>query len=206
MIAQTFKPGALVMSRDPGRKMATSIAPHGPWIYHDITKYGLALIRHPRTGERRRVPPSLLANYEPTSLSEYFDHVYWGWQRDVHGAVAYRKPLPPTEHSPLVGRQIGEIHGRTHHAFPPYLVAGLARGGIDVMLCAGDGWRASTSGDPAELKDNDPRWIYIGGANVPFEWEDAITEALHEIGSSTLWRVREMSFRPEPDRHSGRHR
>ena len=115
---------------------------------------------------------------------------FWGWQTTPEG-TAYRVRLPPMKAFPLVSRTIGR-HGFVVAAMmPPYLVAALIPGGIDVMLCIGSGGRARLPGI------GEAHWVYADGPYVPEEWRPIIAGALEEI--SGYWPDKRFIFQPFPD-------
>ncbi len=122
---------------------------------------------------------------------EILNEGFWGWQTTPEG-TAYRVRLPPTKAFPLVPRTVGR-HGLVVAAMmPPYLVADLIPGGIDVMLCIGTGRRAALPGI-----GEDPHWVYADGPYVPEEWKPIIAGALEEIRG--YWPKGTLIFRPTPD-------
>lgn len=105
-----------------------------------------------------------------------------------------RRPLPIREHFPALKRPCGNIDGVTELDHPPYIVveAGWWDGEQDsfcLMLCRGDGWRACWyDGNPIDLVNDDSRWIYADGTNVPEEWRLPIAAAIAEVRERYTWK------------------
>lgn len=118
---------------------------------------------------------------EADRLLEHF----WGWSGSG-GQEDFHAPLPPTEAFPTMRRAPGID-------MPPYLLARGMQGCVEIMLCAGDGRRASY--DP-EWQDPS-QFVYVGGENVPGEWKHAIAMAVNVVGRH--WPGIVLMLRPKPD-------
>lgn len=111
----------------------------------------------------------------------------WGFDT---GCGDYRAPLP------IVGVHTARERKGLDEPHPPYIVASKAgRWDIFVMLCDGDGWRATEDGTGQKDKGKED-WIYADGDNVPEEWKEPIAEALRAIRQH--WRGRRLHFRDNP--------
>ncbi len=125
------------------------------------------------------------------NAEEMLNEGFWGWQTTPEG-TAYRVRLPPMKAFPLLPRTIGRDGFVVAAMMPPYLVAGLIRQGIDVMLCGGDGHRLALPGISER-----PHRVYVDGPYVPVEWRPIIQAALLEIQDH--WPDKTLIFRPRPD-------
>lgn len=124
---------------------------------------------------------------------------YWGFQKVSWGGEAsanvFRTPLPPTEQCPRVSRPCGNIDGVRTLLMPPYVCADLDQNGnVDVMICGGDGWRASHDSEQKDPRQRDPeQWIYADGDDLPEEWKAPLAEALEKIRA--FWSGKTLVFR-----------
>lgn len=87
----------------------------------------------------------------------------------------FRRPLPPTGTHPERTRA---HDGRT---IPPYFAAWQCSGGVAVMLCEGNGWRATADGQG--VREGETPWLYADSDDVPAEWKEPVARMLAEVNA-----------------------
>ena len=115
---------------------------------------------------------------------------FWGSSDLLDGE--YRVPLPITDEFVLMFR--ARLDGR-RLLFPPYMVFQYCRkaGAIEVMLCMGDGRRASH--DPSW--EDESQFIYADDENLPKEWRGRIAKHVRMIRETRPDVA--ITFRSSPD-------
>ena len=124
--------------------------------------------------------------------NSFLEKSYWGFRKGPQGLV-YRTPLP--EVGPFRSFDRGLAKTGSSLVVPPYLTAEKDdRGNVHVMLCDGEGWRASYD----EERANEEQWVYADGDNLPHEWTEPVGAALSAI--KKRWPGAALVMRPNRDK------